>query len=109
MASVAAAAERRRDHRIEPAQTAWRPDAVLRPGQLVRLLNICRCGALIESGTQLRPGARTELQLAGRSVRHTIRGRLERCYVAALDPMRYRGVIVFDESVDLSEAGAAGE
>ena len=109
MASVATAAERRRDHRIEPAQTAWQPDAVLRPGQLVRLLNICRCGALVESGTRLRPGARTELQLAGLRARHTVRGRLERCYVAALDPLCYRGVIVFDESVELSEASAAGE
>ena len=109
MASVATDAERRRDHRIEPAQTAWQPDAVLRPGQSVRLLNICRCGALVESGTRLRPGARTELQLAGLNARHAIRGRLERCYVAVLDPLRYRGVIVFDESVDLSEASAASE
>jgi hypothetical protein len=103
MASVTASTERRRDHRIEPAQTSWRPDAVLRPGQLVRLLNICRCGALVESGAPLRPGARTELQLAGLSARHTLRGRLERCHVAALDPLRYRGVIVFDESVELGE------
>ncbi len=109
MASLAAAAERRRHHRIEPAQTLWRPDAVLRPGQSVRLLNICRCGALVESGARLRPGARTELQLAGLSARHTIRGRLERCHVAALDPLRYRGVIVFDESVELGEASAASE
>ena len=104
MAPVAAATERRRDHRIEPAQTWWRPDAVLRPGQSVRLLNICRCGALVESGARLRPGARTELQLGGLRARHTIRGRLERCQVAALDPLRYRGVIVFDESVELGEA-----
>lgn len=109
MAPVATASERRRDHRIEPAQTAWQPDAVLRPGQSVRLLNICRGAALVESGTRLRPGARTELQVAGLGERHAIRGRLERCYVAALDPLRYRGVIVFDESVDLSEASAAGE
>ena len=107
MASVTTDAERRRDNRIEPAQTAWQPDAVLRPGQSVRLLNICRCGALVESGTRLRPGARTELQLAGLIARHAIRGRLERCYVAALDPLRYRGVIVFDESVEL-ERGECG-
>lgn len=104
MASLAAQAERRRDHRIEPAQTSWRPNAVLRPGQSVQLLNICRCGALVESGAPLRPGARTELQLAGLGARHTIRGRLERCHVTALDPLRYRGVIVFDDSVELGEA-----
>lgn len=104
MAAVATAAERRRDRRIEPAQTSWQPDAVLRPGQLVRLLNICRCGALVESGARLRPAARTELQLAGLGARHIIRGRLERCYVAGLEPLRYRGVIVFDASVELGEA-----
>lgn len=109
MASVATATDRRRDHRIAPAQTSWRPDAVLRPGQPVRLLNICRCGALVESGARLRPGARTELQLAGLRARHTIRGRLERCHVAGLDPLRYRGVIVFDESVELGEACVASE
>ena len=48
--------------------------------------------------------ARTELQLAGVSARHVIRGRLERCHVAALEPLRYRGVIVFDESVELGVA-----
>ena len=109
MAAVALATERRRDHRIEPAQTSWRPDAVLRPGQLVRLLNICRCGALVESGARLRPGARIELQLAGPTARHVVRGRLERCHVAALEPLRYRGVIVFDESVELGGARTAGE
>lgn len=109
MASVAIAAERRRDQRIEPAQTWWRPDAVLRPGQSVRLLNICPCGALVESGAQLRPGARADLQLARLKARHTIRGRLERCHVAALDPLRYRGVIVFDESVELGRACGDGE
>ena len=109
MAAVANTAERRRDHRIEPAQTSWRPDAVLRPGQSVRLLNICRCGALVESGAPLRPGARTELHLAGLKARHAIRGRLERCHVAALDPVRYRAVIVFDESVEVNGAYGAGE
>jgi len=109
MASIASAAERRRDLRIEPAETSWRPDAVLRPGQSVRVLNICRCGALVESSARLRPGARTELQLAGSGPRHSICGRMERCHVATLDPLRYRGVIVFDESVDLGAARAAGE
>lgn len=109
MVSVATAIERRRDHRIEPARTSWRADAVLRPGQSVRLLNVSRCGALVESSARLRPGVRTELQVVGPGARQTIRGRLERCHVAALDPLRYRGVIVFDESVDLGAAGPTSE
>ncbi len=109
MASVVTVGERRCDHRIEPAGTAWRVDAVLRPGQSVRLLNISRCGALVESRARLRPGARTELQLAGLAARRTFRGRLERCHVATLDPLRYRGVVVFDESEDLGEARTISE
>lgn len=108
MATVVTAFDRRRDHRITPATTSWRAEAVLRPGQSVRLLNISRCGALVESTSRLRPGARTELQLAGLTGRRTIRGRLERCHVAALDPLCYHGVIVFDESEDL-EARAVSE
>lgn len=109
MAPVAAEVERRRDHRLVPGPTSWRPDAVLRPGQTVVLLNISRCGALVESGARLRPGARTELQLASVTGRRTIRGRLQRCRVAHLDPVRYQGVVVFDESEDLGEARVLGE
>jgi hypothetical protein len=100
MAAVATLIERRRDPRVAAEGTAWRPDAVLRPGQRVVLLNISNCGALVESRTRLRPGARTELQLAGAATRRTIRGRLERCHVAGLEPIRYRGVVVFDEPED---------
>jgi hypothetical protein len=44
------------------------------------------------------PGARTEMQLAGPDRRVSIAGRLGRCYVAALDPIRYRGVVLFDSA-----------
>lgn len=109
MASVATLVERRRDARIAPSGTSWRADAVLRPGVSVVLVNISSCGALVESGARLRPGARTELQLAGSTARRTIRGRLERCYVAGLDPLRYRGVVVFDAAEHLSGVRAVDE
>jgi hypothetical protein len=35
--------------------------------------------------------------------RASIAGRLDRCYVAALEPIRYRGVLVFDERVDVGD------
>ena len=38
---------------------------LLRPGQPVTLINICSRAALVESGARLRPGAQTEMQLAG--------------------------------------------
>lgn len=102
MASLATTAQdRRADGRVPPERTSWRPTAMLRPGQGVVLLNISRCAALIESGARLRPGLQTELQLSGALMRRTISGRLERCHVAGVDPLRYRGVVVFEAPMDL--------
>ena len=36
-----------------------------------------------------------------RQSRASVRGRLDRCHVAALEPLRYRGVLMFDERVEL--------
>ncbi|MEO8678290.1 MAG: hypothetical protein ABI665_04540 [Vicinamibacterales bacterium] len=102
MATVAGEAiDRRRTHRLAPGGTPWRPDAVLRPGQPVVLVNISTHGALVESPTRLRPGARTELQLVGAAARCSVRGRLDRCHVARLEPLCYRGAMVFDERLEL--------
>jgi hypothetical protein len=69
----------------------------MRPGQEIVLVNISRGGALIHSANHLKPGARTELQLLEHQ-RHVISGRIDRCRVISLSPLRYEGVIVFDES-----------
>ena len=104
MASIAIErAERRRACRCPGGGARWRPHAILRPGQPVTLLNISSQAALVESTSRLRPGARTEMQLTGSDTRLSIAGRLDRCYVAALEPIRYRGVVLFDERVDVSE------
>jgi hypothetical protein len=68
----------------------------------VIVINISPCGALFESTARLRPGLHTELQLAGNGMRRAVRGRLDRCHVAALDPLCYRGVIVFEERLELA-------
>jgi hypothetical protein len=93
--------ERRRECRYSGGGTRWRPQAILRPGQPVILLNISSQSALVESASRLRPGARTEMQLAGSDTRVSVAARVDRCYVAALEPMRYRGVVLFDERVDI--------
>ena len=80
-----------------------RPDAVLRPGQPVVLLNINSRAALVESEARLRPGAVTELQLARKDGRTSVRGRLDRCYVSALEPLRYRGLLVFEQRLELED------
>jgi hypothetical protein len=98
--------ERRRERRSSGGGARWRAHAVLRPGQPVILLNINSRAALVESAARLRPGARTEVQLAGAQSRASVGGRLDRCYVAAIEPMRYRGVFVFDERVDVDGEAA---
>jgi hypothetical protein len=72
----------------------------------VVLLNINSRGALVESDARLRPGAPTEMQLAGSTSRASIRGRVDRCYVSALEPIRYRGVVLFEERIALEEDSA---
>lgn len=95
--------ERRGERRRSAGSLCCPPDAVLRPGQTVVLVNINSRAALVESDARLRPGALTELQLAMRGRRTSIRGRLDRCHVSALEPLRYRGLLVFEERVDFAE------
>ncbi|HUQ87337.1 MAG TPA: hypothetical protein VM096_07245 [Vicinamibacterales bacterium] len=105
--------ERRRERRTPGGGPRWHAGAILRPGQPITLLNISSRAALVESAARLRPGARTEVQLVGAHARPSMElppgalakvgGRLDRCYVAALEPIRYRGVLVFDERIDIGE------
>lgn len=112
--------DRRAEQRVAAERLRWRATAVLRPGQPVVLLNINSRAALVESGARLRPGAHTELQLLGGPStqsspqadsaslraggdRTTIRGHLDRCHVAALEPLRYRGVLIFDHRLVLDD------
>ena len=101
MAAVAHLPERRAEPRWTPVDLAWRTEAVLRPGQAVLLVNVSRHGALVESRVRLRPGAVTELHATAGQDRMAIRGRLDRCFVAALEPLRYRGVLVFEHRLAL--------
>jgi hypothetical protein len=118
MATVALdVVERRRERRWPGGGPRFDAGAVLRPGQAVVLINISSRAALVESATRLRPGAQTELQLCGSGVRAAVRGRVERCQVARLEPLRYHGVVLFDGEVDLggddgdwgANAGNSGE
>jgi hypothetical protein len=103
MATLAVLQERRTEARRTAGGVRCRPEAVLRPGQAVVVLNINSRAALVESDVRLRPGALTELQLASGGGRTSVRGRLDRCHVSALDPLRYRGLLVFDERFELAQ------
>lgn len=100
--------ERRRECRRPGGGERWQSHALLRPGQPVTLINICSRAALVESGARLRPGAHTEMQLAGAGARVSVKGRLDRCYVAALEPLRYRGVLIFEQCMEIGGPNGSG-
>lgn len=102
MATLAVLHERRTEERRTAGGVRCQPDAVLRPGQPVVVLNINSRAALVESDVRLRPGALTELQLAIGGGRTSIRGTLDRCHVSALEPLRYRGLLVFEQRFELA-------
>lgn len=91
--------ERRDAVRVAADRTPWRSLALMRPGLEIALINLSAGGALVESSGRMSPGVRTELQLTGSS-RRFVRGRIDRCYVVVVDPLRYQGVVVFDRPLD---------
>jgi hypothetical protein len=91
--------DRRDTARVDPGHTPWRRSALLRPGQDITVVNLSAGGALVESASRMMPGTRTELQLSGSS-RQVVRGRIERCRVAGLEPLRYEGAIVFEDRLE---------
>ena len=106
--AVPALVERRAEVRNAIGDTTWDAHAILRPGVSVRLLNISTHSALLESSRWLRPGTRTELQLSAGPVRTSVPARLDRCYVVGIEPMRYRGVLIFDNPLTIVELAATG-
>ena len=95
--------ERRSERRRSGRSVLSMPEALLRPGLSVVLVNINSRAALVESDARLRPGAQTELQLAMQGRRTNIKGRLDRCHVSALEPLRYRGLLVFEERFEFED------
>lgn len=102
-------AERRRGRRVTGGGSRFGAGAVLRPGQAVVLVNISGHGALVESAARLRPGARTELHLCGGGERARVTGCIERCHIVGLDPVRYHGVVVFDEYLRVGDVDEGSE
>lgn len=104
--AVRADARPRRDERGQAAGQPAERIALLRPGQEVVVIDLSASGAVIQSATRMKPGARTELQLFGAN-RRIIRGSIDRCVVSALEPIRYEGAIVFDEQIEVAPGSDA--
>ena len=96
--------ERRGTTRVSPHETPWSAAGRLRHGQDVVLVNVSQGGALIESASALNPGARTDLQLLGKT-RRSVPGRVARCRITALSPLRFEGAIAFDECLQWEGSG----
>ncbi len=95
--------ERRRWLRQQAGSGRW-TRVRLRPGREAVLLNIGAGGALVEGRSRLLPGSRVVMQFVASDRVLTVRGRVVRCEVAALDPrdgVRYRGAVSFDEDQPL--------
>lgn len=95
-AALTSSPDRRAEPRRSPQDTPWDDEALLRPGVPVRVIDLSGGGVLVECASRLRPGTRAELHLTGPHGRYVCGGRVQRCVVAQLDPLRYRGALVFD-------------
>lgn len=96
---------RRRSHVEEHGITATR----VRPGHVVRLIDVSAAGALVETSRRLLPGKAVELQVERGSEQTVVRGRVLRCAVVKIQPtwIYYRGAIGFDRHLPwlVDEAG----
>lgn len=94
------ARERRRAPRVGPPRLGLVDTAVLRPGLPVAIVTVSRVGALVASQAQVRPGARTDLSIeAVAGARWIVSVVVLRCWVVALDPVRYRAALEFEVPV----------
>jgi len=98
---------RRRSHVEEHGITAAR----VRPGHVVRLIDVSAAGALVETSRRLLPGKAVELHVERGGEQTVVRGRVLRCAVVKIQPtwIYYRGAIGFDRHLPwlVDEAGTS--
>jgi len=95
-----AESERRRFPRKPSRECPWLVDARLRSGTEVRVVDISNGGLLLESNSQILPGASVELFLVTRDQRWLVKGRILRSQVARVvseDGVRYHAALAFNE------------
>jgi len=89
--------DRRREARLIPEGLRGR----VRPGPSLVIVNLSAAGALVESGGQLRPGARIDVHLETDDDRWLVCAVVSRCSVAAIDPrVMYHAALCFTERCD---------
>ncbi len=107
--SMGRTVERRRTPRDSGEALSWVRELRVRPGLAATLVNLSEEGAVIETGTSLRPGAQAAIQLTSAKAARSICGQVVRSWVAAILPdeggVRYRGALMFERPVDLASVG----
>ena len=96
--------DRRRWPRRKPSECPWLIEARLRSGTEVRVVDISNGGVLVETASQILPGAPVEIFLVAADQRWLVKGRIVRCHVSAIMPergVRYRAALAFDEPVSI--------
>jgi hypothetical protein len=87
--------------------------ARVRPGHIVRVVDVSSAGALVEGAKGLLPNAAVDLQVETAHQRTTVRGRVLRSIVSRLQPavVWYRAAIAFESELptplNLSAGGYA--
>jgi hypothetical protein len=92
--------DRRAAPRRPPATTAWLPQANVRPGLEVCVVNLSAGGALLHCASPLRPGSLTELQLFAGRRRRAVAAVVGRCRVARLQPLVYEAALRFCDPLE---------
>ncbi len=95
--------ERRASPRRPASELPFLKSVKLLAGPEVRLIDVSRGGAQLESETPLPPGTRVCLRLVTTDTTLLIEGRVLRSRVSCLQPglVRYRSAVAFDEEVAL--------
>lgn len=86
--------------------------ACIRPGRDVRVIDVSRGGALVQSTSRLLPGSGVELLLKIGTHRWVASGHVVRCRVWALaleERVRYRAAIHFARPIDPAVERAIGD
>ena len=109
-ASEKPAVERRAAPRLSPSAIPSLKSVRLVAGPEVRLINISRSGALVESEARLSPGSNLCIRLVTEESMYLLKGRVVRARAAAFagTTIRYQIAVAFDEELPIL-AGAEAE
>lgn len=95
--------ERRRAERIPAAEWTSISRARVRPGPDVLIVNVSRCGVLVECASAILPGQIVVLEVCAGHTQWETRGAVVRAFVTMVEHQRarYRGAIEFDRRIEL--------